>query len=405
MGKNMKNSISLLLMCAAFSLTAQTTIQWRGENRTGIYNEQGLLKSWDENGPKLLWYYDKLGDGHASVAISNEKLYITGMTDGKGFLYVFNTDGKLLNKKEHGPEWTENYVGSRGAVTVNAGKIYIHTPNGFIYCLDEQTLNMVWQKDILKEFDAKNLRWGLNEALLIVDNKLIVTPGGAKHNIVALNKENGNLIWSSKGEGAHSSYCSPLYIHDQKIPQVVTMTATHIIGVDVADGNMLWSYPHENMRKIHPNTPVYYDNMLLCTSGYGKGSVMLRLINGGKNVEKVWQSNDLETKTGGVVKIGNYAYGSGDNNKYWFCMDWQTGKTMYKDKTLGTGVTIAADGMLYCYSEKGNMALVKPNPENFELVSKFPITLGTDQHWAHPVIYQGVLYIRHGNTLMAYKIK
>ena len=393
------------MTCITFSLSAQTTIQWRGENRTGVYNETGLLKSWGKNGPELLWHYDKLGDGHASVAIANDKLYVTGMTDGKGYLHVFDTNGKLLSKKEYGPEWTENYVGSRGVVIINAGKLYIYTPNGFIYCMDEQTLNELWQKNVLKEFDAKNIRWGVNEALLIVDDKLIVTPGGATHNIVALNKANGNLIWSSKGEGSLSSYCSPLYLPDQEVPQIVTMTATHIVGVDIANGNMLWSHPYENSRKIHPNTPIYHDNMLLCTSGYDKGSVMLRLTNGGRSVEKLWKSDDLETKTGGVVKIGDYVYGSGDYQKYWFCLEWKTGKTMYKDKSFGTGVTIAADGMLYCYSEKGNIAMVKPNPEKFELVSQFPITMGTDQHWAHPVIYQGVLYVRHGNALMAYKVK
>ena len=145
--------------------------------------------------------------------------------------------------------------------------------------------------------------------------------------------------------------------------------------------------------------------MLLCTSGYGKGSVMLRLTNGGRNVEKAWESLDLETKTGGIVKIGNYAYGSGDNRKFWYCLDWNTGETKYKVRNIAPCSVISADGMLYCYSEKGTMNLVKPNPDRFELVSSFEITLGTGTHWAHPVICQGVMYIRHGDTLMAYKVR
>jgi len=403
---NRMKKISILLsLFLTTSLFAQNSpILWRND-RTGIYNETGLLKSWPDGGPQLLWYYNALGDGHASVSIANEKVYVTGMTDGKGYLYVFDTSGKLLNKKKYGPEWTPSYPGSRGAVTINDGKLYIHTATGVIYCFDEQTLNLVCQKDFLKEFGGRNIRWGLNESLLIVGDKLIVTPGGPTHNIVALNKANGNLIWSSKGIGVLSSYCSPLYISDQQVPQIVTMMSTHIVGVDIANGNTLWSYPHENMRQIHPNTPVYHNNMVLCTSGYGKGSVMLRLTNGGRSVEKVWESKDLETKTGGVVRIGNYAYGSGDNSKYWYCMDWNTGETKYRDRSFGVGVTIAADGMLYCYSENGQIALVRPTPEKFDIVSKFPITMGTDQHWAHPVIYNGVMYVRHGNTLMAYKIK
>jgi hypothetical protein len=139
-------------------------------------------------------------------------------------------------------------------------------------------------------------------------------------------------------------------------------------------------------------------------SDYGKGSVMLRLTNGGRSVEKVWEMTELSHKTGHVVKFGDYIYGSGEKTN-WHCVDWQTGKVMYSNKTLAVGCIIAADGMLYLYSEKGEMVLLKPNPQKFEIVSKFPITLGTEPHWVHPVIYQGVLYVRHGDTVMAYKIK
>ena len=114
----------------------------------------------------------------------------------------------------------------------------------------------------------------------------------------------------------------------------------------------------------------------------------------------------METRHGGVIKIGDYVYGSGDDNsKNWFCLDWKTGETKYKDKSMGIGVTIAADGMLYCYSEKGDIALVNPNPAKFDVVGRFPVKLGDGSHWAHPVVYQGVLYVRHGNTLMAYQVK
>jgi outer membrane protein assembly factor BamB len=135
---------------------------------------------------------------------------------------------------------------------------------------------------------------------------------------------------------------------------------------------------------------------------------MLRLINGGRNVEKIWEDDDIKSKHGGIVKVGNYAYVGGDDRsgRFWYCVDWNTGKMQWKDNSIQVGAVIAdADNMLYCYSERGEMALAKANPQKFEIVSQFPITMGTAQHWAHPVIYKGVLYVRHGNTLMAYKIK
>lgn len=396
----------LVMLCVVFSLSAQNNIQWRGENRTGIYNEKGLLKKWPENGPELLWHFDGLGEGHSSVAIDANKIYITGLTDKTGYIYVFDLNGNLLNKKPYGDDWSENYNGPRGTITINDGKLYLTTGTGNLLCLDQNTLNILWKKNIATDFDAKNITWGITESPLIVGEKIIFTPGGKIHNVVALNKNDGSLIWSSEGEGDQSAYCSPLYVGDQEVPQIVTMTANHILGIDIATGKKLWSYEQKNRWSVHANTPIYGDNMLLCTSGYGQGSVMLRLTNGGRNVEKVWFNAELDSRMGAMVKLGDYAYGSGDANKFWFCADWKTGEIKYKDRSLGIGVVIAdADNMLYCYADRGEMALVKATPEKFDLVSRFPITLGTDQHWAHPAIYQGVLYVRHGDTLMAYKVK
>jgi len=166
---------------------------------------------------------------------------------------------------------------------------------------------------------------------------------------------------------------------------------------------MLWSYDHTNRFSEHPNTPVYSNNMLCFMSAYGQGALMLRLTDGGRSVSPAWEMKELGHATGHIMKAGDYIYGPG-NRTNWYCVDWNTGKIMYSDNTIAVGCIIAAEGLLYCYSEKGEMTLVKPNPEKFDLVSKFPITLGTEQHWAHPVIYKGVLYVRHGDTLMAYKI-
>ena len=84
----------------------------------------------------------------------------------------------------------------------------------------------------------------------------------------------------------------------------------------------------------------------------------------------------------------------------------KSGKTMYNTKWGNKGQIITAGGMLYCYEEKsGNFGLVKATPEKFEIISSFEITMGTGEHWAHPVILDGILYIRHGDTLMAYNIK
>ncbi|MDR0349519.1 MAG: PQQ-like beta-propeller repeat protein [Tannerella sp.] len=400
----MKKELIVCFTFLALSLFAQDNIQWRGTDRTGIYTETGLMKSWPDGGPALRWHRDGLGEGHSSVAIDSDKIYLTGMNNGTGSVYVFDLNGKLLNKKEYGPEWNTSYNGPRGTVTVNGGKIYLISGVGGLYCLDQHTLRIIWQKNILKEYDASNTEWGINEAPLIIGDKLIATPGGKQHNIVALDKNTGALIWSCSGEGDLSAYCSPVYISDQQIPLIVTMTANHIIGINAETGTKLWSHENKNRYSVHANTPVYSDQMILCTSGYGRGSTMLRLINGGRNVQEVWFSKELDNRIGAMVKVGDYVYGSGDSNRFWFCADWKTGEIKWKEKGLAMGNIIANDQMLYCYTDRGEMALARATPEKLDIVSQFPVTMGTEQHWAHPVLYKGVMYIRHGDTLMAYQI-
>jgi len=399
----MKRKLTFILFITVFN-QLHSQIEWRYD-RTGIYsNETGLLKSWESNLPKLLWHFDGLGLGYSSISIDNNKIFVTGYTDGQGFLYVLNLDGKLLNKVEYGREFDNSYPGARSAVVPNNGKLYVTSGMAEMFCYDIQTLKLLWKKDYTKDYSAENTKHGWHGPPLIVGEKLIIAPGGKKHNVVALNKRTGEIIWSSEGAGVMAGYGVPIYISDQQVPQVVVMMSDYIIGLEIETGKLLWSHYHTNKFREHPNTPVYSNSMLFCMSDYGKGSVMLRLVNGGRNIEKVWEMIELCHKTGHVIKFGNYIYGAGEKTN-WYCVDWQTGKIMYSDNTLAVGNIIAANGMLYIYTEKGEMTLVKPNHEKFEIVSKFSITLGTEQHWAHPVIYQGILYLRHGDTLMGYKLK
>ena len=414
----MKKFLFFIMISLPIVVLAQKNSQWRGENRDGMYNETGLLKVWPADGPQLLWKFDKLGEGYTSVAIANEKIYITGMHGDILMLYVLDLDGKLLKEKELGKEWNTNYNGTRSTVCVNDGKLYIFNALGELFCLDEATLNEVWKKNLITEFEGRNLRFGMTESPLIVGDKIFMTPGGVKHNIVALNKNTGALIWSSPGTGWQSSYCSPLYISDQSVPMIVTclggprkegegrMHDNTITAFNAETGEMLWSLPKTSGNDINPNTPMYVDGMIFSTTGYKGGSWQFRLKDGGKAAEQVWHNDEMDNQMGSAIKVGDYVYSSGHQaSRYWFCVDWKTGKTVYKDNTIAPCNVIFADGMLYCYSEKGTMNLVKPNPDKFELVSSFNVTLGTNQHWAHPVIHKGVMYLRHGDTLMAYNIK
>ena len=402
----MKKFLFIILVSLPIIVLAQKNSQWRGENRDGIYNEQGLLKVWSEDGPQLLWKFEGLGEGHTSVAIASEKIYITGMHGDTLMLYVFDMKGNLLKEKEIGKEWNKNHNGTRSTVCINDGKLYVFNALGTLFCLDETTLNEVWKQDLIAEFGAVNLRFGMTESPLIVGDKIFMTPGGAEHNVVALNKHTGKLIWTSPGIGKLSSYCSPLYIGNQSIPMVVTCFEADIAAFHAETGELLWTHPQPSRNTINPNTPMYSDGMIFSITGYRGGAWLYSLKDGGKTAELVWKNDEMDNQMGGAIKVGDYVYASGHQaSRSWFCVNWKTGETIYKVSELAPCNVIFADGMLYCYSEKGTMNMVKPNPEEFELVSSFKVPLGTGPHWAHPVIHKGILYLRHGDALMAYSVK
>ena len=399
---------TLGLLACGNGANSGTIIQWRGADRTGIYHETGLMTSWPQDGPELLWYFNGLGYGHSSPVVANGRIFVTGMVNSRGFIFVFDQNGNLLQRVEYGPEWDRNFDGTRGSITISDGKLYLISGMGIIYCFDLRSLNLIWERNLLRDFNARNIMWGITESPLIVGDKVIATPGGERYNVVALNKRTGELIWYTSGMGNQSSYTSPMFIGTQEVPLIVQMTGHHTLGIHAETGEMLWYFPNTNQHQVHANTPIYSNGMVLITSGYGRGSTMLRLINGGRGIEEAWHSNLLDNQQGGMVKVGDYVFGSGHASRRWFAANWNTGEIAWEESGLAMGVTIANDAMLYIYTNRGDMILARATPERFDIVGQFPIVLGTggpSEHWAHPIIYNGVLYVRRGDTLMAFNIR
>lgn len=386
-------------------IKAQNPTKWRGPNQNGYYPDTGLLKSWPANGPEVLWQYDRLGEGYSSPAFGNGRIYVSGMENETGFIYALEQDGRLVWKAPYGKEFTAGYPGSRGTPVIDGHFLFILSGMGNLTCLSSNSGKLIWRKDLFKEFGGRNAEWGLAETLLIHGEKLICTPGGRENNIIALNKENGNLIWSSRGMGEVSAYCSPLMVNIGGRNLMITHTADHIVGLDADDGTLLWNYEHPNRYSVHPNTPLYQDGQLFCFSGYGKGGVMLKLNDNGSTVEKLWLSETMDSRIGGAVYMNGYIYGSGDDTREWQCIDWKTGKLIYESREVGNGAVIAADGLLYVYSQRGELALMKPETSSFNVISDARVSAGSGQHWAHPAINEGRLFVRHGNALIAYKIR
>jgi outer membrane protein assembly factor BamB len=241
--------------------------------------------------------------------------------------------------------------------------------------------------------------------MLLMGNKLICTPGGTGASVAALDRNTGKTIWTCKAGTEKSGYCSPVLMKHGKGQLLVTMLGASIIGMVPSSGKLLWQHPHTTKHGVNANTPLYHNGNIIYVSGYNQGVGMLKLSADGKQVTQAWRDTLFDVQMGGAILHDGYLYGSGHRNKGFKIFDTNSGTVAHSDSTIGTGCVIMADGLLYCYSDKGTMSLVKPTPQKCSVLSSFKVTKGEGPHWAHPVIHNGKLYVRHGQMLMVYRIK
>jgi outer membrane protein assembly factor BamB len=410
--KNISILSSLILLLTSSSVTTKI-YEWRGPERSGIFPETGLLKSWPEEGPKELWSIDNIGNGFVTPVFTDDNFYITGETDSVEYLSGYNLQGVKLWQTALGREWTKSFPGSRSSATVVDNLIYVGTGMGNLFCVERANGKIVWSKDLIIDFDGALPLHGHSESALIDGDKIFWNAGGKINNEVALNRLTGKMIWSNKGFGERSAYNSPKLIDLGSRKILVTFSAYHLMAFDVNTGELLWSqeqdnYPPEKRTPgngdTHSNTVLYDKGVIYYIAGDGNCAVKLKLSEDGAKISEVWRNREFDSYMGGVVKIGDYIYGCGTAKPWLMSLNAVTGQLTDSLK-IGSGAVIAADNMLYYYNQRGDEMLVSYNDGKIEKVSSFRIKKGSMQHFSHPVIHKGILYQRHGKVLMAFDIR
>jgi outer membrane protein assembly factor BamB len=415
--KTITVSIILFALLSGF-IEAQKISDWRPENRTGVSAETGLMKSWPEAGPTLLWSNLELGKGYSSPSFGAKTIYITGLSGKDDILYALSMDGKILWKAVMGRAWNGASPESRATPVLDGNKVYTCSGFGDLACIEATTGEIIWTYKASELNKGTYGMWGIAETPLIDGEKLYFSPGGPETAMIAVNKSDGKIIWKSESLNDKPGYASSILINYAGKKMVIGVSLGHIFGVDASNGEILWKVAHgqssdPGMRQydlIKCTTPLYKDGMVYVTGGYDTGGMMVKIGADGKSATVAWTDPVLDDHHGGVVSVNGYIYGSNwinNSTGNWCCIDWTTGRKMWEEKWNCKGSIISAEGMLYIYEERnGNVGLVRVNPEKFDLVSSFKVTLGdTGPFWAHPVIQNGILYLRHTNALVAYNIK
>lgn len=399
------------LCLGSIAVFAADIHQFRGPDRDGHFPDTGLLKSWPEGGPPLLWEADFIGKGYASPTVVGDTIYIPGMLEGNaGYLFALDTDGNEQWRLRYGTESEDKQApGARSTLTVDGDHGYLISGLGVLYCFNLDEPGIRWQVDTLDRFDGQQIQWDIAESPLVDDTRVYCMPGGPDAGIVALDKRTGATVWTSKGFSDASAYCSPDIFDHNGRRILVSMSAKGLVGVDADSGELLWTRDHPDRWDIHANTPVYADGMLYFVAGSKMGGVMLRLSEDGSEITPVWSDTELDPLHGGVVLKDGYIYGASHrrSGRRMMCLSLEAGEEAWRTDEVAESALVYADGMLYAYEgpTSGVVHLVKATPDRFERTGHFKITRGDARHWTFPTIADGRLYIRRGEFLWAYDIR
>jgi outer membrane protein assembly factor BamB len=391
--------------------------QWQGQDRTAVSREKGLLQDWPKGGPPLAWKVADLGGGYSTPSVAAGRIF--GMSyrgDDEVVWALEEATGKELwvtriaeaNRKVGYGE------GSRCTPTVDGDVLYALGVSGDLVCLDVAAGKERWHKLLRKKngdkgdtktFDGAPGGWGYAESPLVDGDRLLVTPGGGKATVVALDKKTGETIWVSRVPGGNGGAYSSIVAADfNGKRQYIQFLSGGVVGLDT-DGKFLWRYGRPSAG-INCTTPVYHDGRVFAAAAYNRGGGLVQLLAEGDGVkaEEVYFERNYQNHHGGLVLVDGYLYGEG--NGQLACIEFKTGKEMWRARQPGKGSVAYADGRLYYRNERGPLFLVEANPEKYVPHGQFNQPQRSHHNaWPHPVIANGKLYVRDQGLLLCYDVK
>ena len=270
-------------------------------------------------------------------------------------------------------------------------------------CLDAATGKLVWGTHAVEKFGGQVPKWGYSESPLVDGDRVIFTPGGPGASVVALAKSSGDVVWKSQSERA--GYSSAVAFDFGGARRVAVLTAQSVMGLDMKNGELQWRYDKVANRTANIATPIVHDGQVFVSSDYGTGCALLKLgVSGGSvSASEVYFNKDMRNHYCTSVLVGEYLYGYSSN--ILTAMKLTTGEVAWKNRSVGKGTVLYADGHLYCMGEDGTIGLVEATPSDYKEKSRFTIPKGSYPTWTPPVIANGKLYLREQDTLYCYNIK
>ena len=415
----------LMLIAAIIMITTGSTLadwpQYLGPNRNATSPEKGLLRSWPQDGPKVLWTVP-LGPGYGGAAVSDGKVYVLDRIRSKQDVLRcldLNT-GKELWSYLYDAPGRVSHPGSRSTPAIDGNYIYTCGSFGDLYCFDKNNHKPAWNKDVWKDNDGGSLpRWAISQNPLIYDDSVIVASQTSKAGVVAYNKKSGQVKWASPALPSRVGYVSPTVVKIDGENHLVMITARErggsggeVLGMDPINGRQLWIYKGWSCRIPCANVTEIGDGRLFITGGYEAGSAMIKIAKNGNSyaVTELYKTDDFGTHVHPAILYNGHLYGHCTTNTRrdgMVCMSidgkvkWKTGRSPVFDK----GGFLLADGLIFSVDgREGILYLVEPDPAGYKELASAKL-LDTNECWGPLALVDGKLLIRDQKQMRCVVVK
>jgi outer membrane protein assembly factor BamB len=377
---------------------------YRGPRRDGSYAERPVLAVWPAEGLKPLWR-QPVGEGYASIVVAQGLAFTIEQRRNKEVVAAY----ELLTGRE---VWTNSWPGDfresmggdgpRATPTWHDGRLYALGAEGELRCIDAASGKTIWSKNILTDNGASNITWGMAASPLVVDDKVIVQPGGSGSSVVAYHRLTGERMWGALDD--KPAYVAAMAVTLAGQRQILTVTADRAVGLTVEEGKLLWSFPWQTEYDVNAAQPIMVDeDHFYISSGYGHGAALVHISREGETfaANAVWQSIEMKNRFNSAVLFEGHIYGFDES--IFSCLDVKTGKRKWKGGRYGYGQVLVAGDRLIVLTEQGDLVLLRATPERHEELARFSAIEG--KTWNVPAIADGILLVRNLREMAAFRIQ
>jgi outer membrane protein assembly factor BamB len=381
--------------------------QWRGPNRDGTLTSYAEPKSWPDQLTKR-WKIE-IGTGYATPIIVGNRVFAFSRQDDNEIMRAIDADsGKIIWEKSYpapfkmNPATARHGPGPKSTPTYANGRLFTLGISGIVTAFDANTGKTLWQKPA----GPIEPLFHTSQSALVDRGVVILHVGGHKQGaLTAFDPATGAVKWTWDGDGP--GYGSPIVAEIGGTRQVIVFSQENLVGVDAANGQLLWKTPFVARSITNSITPLVYEGHTIIVSGQGKPLTAYNVSkkDGQWTAELAWENDRLSLSFSNAVLVGDAVFSmSAMNSGQFFWADAKTGKTLWTSnpRQAGNAAIVHAGNLLFVLKDDAELMVARSSPGGFEPIKTY--TVADSATWPAPSISGNRIFVRDLSTLALWTI-